>query len=162
MLKTFIYPCSWNFFLSFQVFGLLCFVCWLICCCNFSLSSINIPISFVNKKEEQHSLQNDINNRVHWSDKWLLKFNKSKCKYVHLGHATNTKRNPTFDYCPLQACTIYEKNRFVFCSLIHHKIFPHILLITLIQPCCMSHHYDRRKRSRFHIFLQFTSMIYLM
>jgi hypothetical protein len=45
----------------------------------------------VNKEEEQHSLQNDINNLVHWSDKWLLKFNKSKCKYVHLGHATNTK-----------------------------------------------------------------------
>jgi hypothetical protein len=42
----------------------------------------------VNKEEEQHSLQNDINNLVHWSDKWLLKFNKSKCKHVHLGHAT--------------------------------------------------------------------------
>jgi len=41
----------------------------------------------VNKEEEQHSLlQNDINNLVHWSDKWLLKFNKSKYK-----HATNTK-----------------------------------------------------------------------
>ena len=47
--------------------------------------------AIVNKEEEQHSLQNDINNRVHWSDKWLLQFNKSKCKYVHLGHATNTK-----------------------------------------------------------------------
>ena len=45
----------------------------------------------VNNEEEQHSLQNDINNRVHWSDKWLLKFNKSKCKHVHLRHATNTK-----------------------------------------------------------------------
>jgi hypothetical protein len=45
----------------------------------------------VNKEEEQHSLQNDINNLVHWSDKWLLKFNKSKCKHVHLGHTTNTK-----------------------------------------------------------------------
>ena len=45
----------------------------------------------VNKEEEQHSLENDINNLVHWSDKWLLKFNKSKCKQVHLGHATNTK-----------------------------------------------------------------------
>jgi hypothetical protein len=45
----------------------------------------------VNKEEEQHSLQNDINNLVHWSDKWLLKFNKSKCKHVHLGHATNKK-----------------------------------------------------------------------
>ena len=45
----------------------------------------------VNKEEEQHSLQNDINNLVHWSDKWLLKFNKSKCKHVHLGHATSKK-----------------------------------------------------------------------
>jgi hypothetical protein len=44
----------------------------------------------VNKEEEQHSLQNDINNLVHWSDKWLLKFNKSKYKHVHIGHATNT------------------------------------------------------------------------
>ena len=47
----------------------------------------------VNKEEEQHSLQNDINNLVHWSDKWLLKFNKSKYKHVHLGHATNKKYN---------------------------------------------------------------------
>jgi hypothetical protein len=36
----------------------------------------------LNKEEEQHSLQNDINNLVHWSDKWLLKFIKSKCKHA--------------------------------------------------------------------------------
>jgi hypothetical protein len=45
----------------------------------------------VNKEEEQHSLQNEIDNRVHWSDKWLLRSNKSKCKYVHLGQATKAK-----------------------------------------------------------------------
>jgi hypothetical protein len=26
-----------------------------------------------------------------WSDRWLLKFNKSKCKHIHLGPNTNIK-----------------------------------------------------------------------
>ena len=46
----------------------------------------------VNKEEKQHSLQNDINNLVHWSDKWLLNFNKSNCKHVHLGHASSNNK----------------------------------------------------------------------
>ena len=41
-------------------------------------------------KEDQNSLQNDIYNMLQ-SDTWLLKFNTSKCKHVHLGHPTNTK-----------------------------------------------------------------------
>ena len=45
----------------------------------------------VNKEEEQLSLQKDINNLLKWSDTWLLKFNTSKCKHVHLGHPTNAK-----------------------------------------------------------------------
>ena len=38
-------------------------------------------------------LQETINNLVEWSEKWLLKFNSSKCKVLHLG-----KNNPCLDY----------------------------------------------------------------
>ena len=38
-------------------------------------------------------LQNTINMLTDWSDKWLLKFNTSKCKVLHLGH-----NNPTHNY----------------------------------------------------------------
>jgi hypothetical protein len=39
----------------------------------------------MNEEEQQISLQNDIDTLLKWSDRWLLKFNKSKCKHVHLG-----------------------------------------------------------------------------
>ena len=34
------------------------------------------------------SLQSDIDRLMNWSDTWLLKFNKSKCKHTHLGPET--------------------------------------------------------------------------
>ena len=41
----------------------------------------------------QHQiLQESINNLVHWSDKWLIKFNSDKCKILHLG-SNNPKHN---------------------------------------------------------------------
>ena len=47
----------------------------------------------VNNGEHQYNRQNDIN-MLQWSDTWLLKFNTCilKCKHLHLGHPTNTKR----------------------------------------------------------------------
>ena len=36
--------------------------------------------------EDQHLLQDDINSLIQWSDSWLLKFNISKCKHMHLGN----------------------------------------------------------------------------
>ena len=39
----------------------------------------------VTNEKESHSLQKDINELTNWSDKWLLQFNKSKCKHMHLG-----------------------------------------------------------------------------
>ena len=45
----------------------------------------------VNEEEQQISLQNDIDSLLKWSDRWLLKFNKSKCKHIHLGPNTNIK-----------------------------------------------------------------------
>ena len=38
-------------------------------------------------------LQEDIDSLVKWSDKWLMKFNSSKCKILHVG-----KNNPKFNY----------------------------------------------------------------
>ena len=44
----------------------------------------------VNNTDERDSLQNDIDRLMNWSDTWLLKFNKSKCKHIHLGPETGT------------------------------------------------------------------------
>jgi len=35
-------------------------------------------------------LQQDLERLVQWSEKWLLKFNPSKCKVMHIGHNLNT------------------------------------------------------------------------
>jgi hypothetical protein len=34
----------------------------------------------VSNEEDKNSLQGDIDKLMNWSDTWLLKFNKSKCK----------------------------------------------------------------------------------
>jgi hypothetical protein len=44
----------------------------------------------VNNTDEIDSLQSDIERLMNWSDTWLLKFNKSKCKHTHLGPETGT------------------------------------------------------------------------
>ena len=45
------------------------------------------------EEEQQISLQNDIDSLLKLSDRWfkILKFNKSKCKHVHLGPNANIK-----------------------------------------------------------------------
>ena len=45
----------------------------------------------VNEEKQQIRLQNVIDSFLKWSDRWLLKFNKSKCKHIHLGPNTNIK-----------------------------------------------------------------------
>jgi hypothetical protein len=37
----------------------------------------------VNNEGDKNSLQGDIDKLMNWSDTWLLKFNKSKCKHMH-------------------------------------------------------------------------------
>ncbi|KAK3084823.1 hypothetical protein FSP39_019637 [Pinctada imbricata] len=44
----------------------------------------------VNNHEQQERLQEDINSLASWSNKWLLKFNVSKCKHLHLGKPNQT------------------------------------------------------------------------
>ena len=39
------------------------------------------------------TLQDDLNVLSHWSKEWLLRFNTSKCKVMHVGHG-----NPSHDY----------------------------------------------------------------
>ena len=34
-------------------------------------------------------LQADLDSIQHWSEKWQLKFNSSKCKIMHLGHSSD-------------------------------------------------------------------------
>ncbi len=48
---------------------------------------------YVNKKEDATQLQNDINNLIDWSNTWLMKFNKEKCKTMHVG-----KKNQQYQY----------------------------------------------------------------
>ena len=43
----------------------------------------------VNNDEEHKILQEDLDNLMKWSGDWLLKFNKSKCKHLHIGRDTN-------------------------------------------------------------------------
>jgi hypothetical protein len=44
----------------------------------------------VSNTDERDSLQSDIDRLMNWSDTWLLKFSKSKCKHTHLGSETGT------------------------------------------------------------------------
>ena len=50
-------------------------------------------------ESDSHKLQETIDSLVEWSEKWLLKFNNSKCKVLHLG-----KNNPCYQY------TIHEES----------------------------------------------------
>ena len=47
----------------------------------------------VQTDHDKDKLQTSINNMFYWTKEWLLKFNKSKCKVLHLG-----KNNPGFEY----------------------------------------------------------------
>ena len=42
--------------------------------------------SRVERQEDCHTLQEDINKLVNWSEKWLMRFNTEKCKVLHFGH----------------------------------------------------------------------------
>ena len=42
--------------------------------------------SRVERQEDCHTLQEDINKLVNWSEKWLTMFNTEKCKVLHFGH----------------------------------------------------------------------------
>lgn len=47
----------------------------------------------VNKLEDSKSIQEDINTLKNWSDTWLIKYDASKCKCIHLN-----KINPNHQY----------------------------------------------------------------
>ena len=47
----------------------------------------------IDKPEDVTKLQHDIEELHNWSKKWLLKFNASKCKTMHIG-----SNNPEVDY----------------------------------------------------------------
>ena len=47
----------------------------------------------INSIEDRNKLQLCINNLNNWTEKWLLKFNSSKCKVLHIG-----ENNPQHDY----------------------------------------------------------------
>ena len=42
---------------------------------------------------DHHSVQNDLESLISWSNEWLLGFNSNKCKVMHIG-----KRNPNYEY----------------------------------------------------------------
>ena len=47
----------------------------------------------INNNEDSEILQKAIDSMYHWTQKWLLKFNKEKSKILHLG-----KNNPCYSY----------------------------------------------------------------
>ena len=47
----------------------------------------------ITSTEDKDNLQNTIDRLVEWSNTWLLKFNSSKCKVLHIG-----KKNPKYSY----------------------------------------------------------------
>jgi ribonuclease P/MRP protein subunit RPP40 len=50
-------------------------------------------ISIIRNSVDSNILQNDIETLVDWSNEWLIKFNESKCKVMHIG-----KNNEKFKY----------------------------------------------------------------
>ena len=40
---------------------------------------------------DSESLQKDLDSLAKWSQRWILNFNASKCKVMHVGHKLNTK-----------------------------------------------------------------------
>jgi hypothetical protein len=50
-------------------------------------------ISIIKGPEDQINLQNDLNKSMEWTQNWLIKFNKEKCKVMHIG-----KQNPKYCY----------------------------------------------------------------
>ena len=59
----------------------------------------------INEPADAHLLQDDLNSLTEWSDKWLLKFNASKCKVMHCG-----SKNPESVYTLLQCDTNQAKS----------------------------------------------------
>jgi ribonuclease P/MRP protein subunit RPP40 len=45
-------------------------------------------ISIIRNSVDSNILQNDIETLVDWSNEWLIKFNESKCKIMHIGKIT--------------------------------------------------------------------------
>ena len=45
----------------------------------------------VQKVDDQAKLQNNLDSLEDWSKTWLLKFNYSKCKVMHVGHSIQTE-----------------------------------------------------------------------
>ena len=60
--------------------------------CKLSADDTKV-ISISKSQEDKVMLQEDINSLNEWTNDWLVKFNESKCKVMHLG-----KNNPKFDY----------------------------------------------------------------
>ena len=47
-------------------------------------------------EETKMTLQNDLYKLGFWSDKWMLNFNPSKCKVMHISNNKNVQKYPYF------------------------------------------------------------------
>ena len=45
----------------------------------------------VKSEKDSATLQTDVDSLTAWSNRWLLKFNASKCKLMHIGHKFPTE-----------------------------------------------------------------------
>ncbi|XP_065675726.1 uncharacterized protein LOC136091934 [Hydra vulgaris] len=50
-------------------------------------------MSVINNESNNNALQEDLNKLLDWSNKWSIKFNREKCKAMHIGNS-----NPQFSY----------------------------------------------------------------
>ena len=49
----------------------------------------------ISSESNSNSLQKDLNKLIIWSQTWLLKFHREKCKVTHIGHQLNTTYSMT-------------------------------------------------------------------
>ena len=68
-----------------------------------------------NDNTDKHSLQDDLDKLVKWSENWQMLFNFGKCKYIHIGHGNMDKEYKMRDAVPSR--TTQEKDFGVtFCA----------------------------------------------
>ena len=56
--------------------------------------------------EDRENLQDDLCKLAEWSDKWMLEFNKEKCKVMHIG-----KKNTCHQYTLKKCHTVLHRSR---------------------------------------------------
>ena len=71
----------------------------------------------VSSVSDSQAIQRDLDSLSAWSDKWLLRFNPTKCKVMHVGQSLNTRYFMRDGTGPLELQVVTEEKdqwRFVY------------------------------------------------